>query len=224
MENFKKYITEFVGTFCLTFFACGVAALIGCNTPAGVVGVALAFGLVIIANAYSIGSISGCHVNPAVSIAMLLTGRMKSDECLGYVVAQFLGAIVGSILLGLVLGSYSVLGANAYGNVLPNGTVVTIGIAMLCEIILTFIFVSVVLFVTAKKENSGIAGIVIGLTLSLVHLLGISITGTSVNPARSLAPALLQGGVALEQVWLFILAPFIGAVLAAYFYKFMNRK
>lgn len=224
MENFKKYIAEFIGTFCLTFFACGIAVLVGCNTPAGIIAVAVAFGLVIIANAYAIGNISGCHINPAVSIAMLLTGRMKSDECLGYVVSQFLGAIVGSVLLGIILGSYISLGANSYGGMLANGTVVSIGIAMLTEIILTFIFVSVVLFTTAKKENNAVAGIVIGLTLTLVHLLGIGITGTSVNPARSLAPALLQGGLALEQVWLFILAPFIGAVLAAYFYKFMIKK
>src|SRR5574344_2092514 len=149
---------------------------------------------------------------------------MKSDECLGYVVSQFLGAIVGSVLLGIILGSYISLGSNSYGGMLANGTVVSIGIAMLTEIILTFIFVSVVLFTTAKKENNAVAGIVIGLTLTLVHLLGIGITGTSVNPARSLAPALLQGGLALEQVWLFILAPFIGAVLAAYFYKFMIKK
>jgi aquaporin Z len=220
----KKYLAEGIGTACLTYFACGVAVLVGCDTPAGLIATALAFGLVIIAMAYSICSISGCHVNPAVSIAMLITGRMKASDCLGYVLAQVIGAIVGSFFLGLSVGSFANLGANSYGTILPNGIEVSIWMALLTEMILTFIFVSIVLNVTAKKENANIAGIVIGLSLTLVHLLGISITGTSVNPARSLAPALIQGGTALAQVWLFILAPFLGSILAAYFYKFFIKK
>lgn len=215
----KKYFSEFVGTFALTFFACGVAVVVGCSTPAGIVATSLAFGLVIVAMAYSIGNVSGCHINPAVSLAMRLTGRMDNKECVWYVVSQVLGAFVGSLALGLCLGSFKHLGANAYEGMLPNGNEVTVWIAMAIEIILTFVFVTVILAVTSKKENSSVAGIVIGLTLTLVHLIGIPFTGTSVNPARSLAPALLQGGNALIQSWLFIVAPIVGSLLASLFYN-----
>lgn len=215
----KKYISEFVGTFSLTFFACGVAVLIGCNTPAGIIATSLSFGLVIVAMAYSIGNISGCHINPAVTIAMFIDERIDKKDCIAYIISQVLGALAGSLILALCLGSFKVLGANSYGNMLPNDTKVTLLIAFIIEVILTFFFVTVILTVTKKKEHSNIAGIIIGLTLVLIHLLGIPFTGTSVNPARSLAPALLQGNEALNQVWVFILAPIIGGILASLFYK-----
>ena len=215
----KKYISEFVGTFSLTFFACGVAVLIGCNTPAGIIATSLAFGLVIVAMAYSIGNVSGCHINPAVTIAMFIDERIDKKDCIAYIISQVLGALAGSLVLALCLGSFKVLGANSYGNMLPNDTKVTLLIAFIIEVILTFFFVTVILTVTKKKEHSNIAGIIIGLTLVLIHLLGIPFTGTSVNPARSLAPALLQGNEALNQVWVFILAPIIGGILASLFYK-----
>ena len=206
----KKYIAEFVGTMMLTLIACGVAVLIG-----DIVATSLAFGLVIVAGAYSIGNVSGCHINPAVSFGMLIAGKMKADECCKYIIAQVLGAILGSVLLGVCLGSFDSLGANGYGG--AGQLADTVWIALLVECLLTFIFVTVILGVTDKKENSHVAGIVIGLTLTLVHLFGIKFTGTSVNPARSLAPALF--GDALGQVWVFILAPLVGAALAGLFYK-----
>ncbi len=215
----KKYVSEFVGTFALTFFACGVAVVVGCSTPAGIIATSLSFGLVIVAMAYSIGNVSGCHINPAVSLAMRLTGRMDNKECAWYIVSQVLGALFGSLLLGLCLGSFKHLGANGYGGMLPNGNEVNVWIALAIEIILTFVFVMVILAVTSKKENSTVSGIVIGLTLTLIHLIGIPFTGTSVNPARSIAPALLQGGDALIQSWLFIVAPIVGALLASFFYN-----
>ncbi len=207
----KKYISEFVGTFVLTLVACGVAVV----TKANVVATSLAFGLVIVAMAYSIGNVSGCHINPAVSLAMYLSKRMSAKDFLYYVLAQVAGAFLGSTVLGLLLKSFKALGANSYGSAS------NVWVALAVEVILTFIFVTVILAVTAKKEHSTIAGLVIGLTLTLVHLIGISFTGTSVNPARSLAPAVLQGGVAFKQVWLFILAPLVGAALASLFYKYV---
>ena len=207
----RKYICEFVGTFALTFFACGVAVTVGCDTPAGVIATALAFGLVIVAMAYSIGNVSGCHINPAVSLAMLLNKKMTVEDFVGYVIAQVLGAFAGSAMLGYVLGDFSKLGANGFNE--------SAFLAIVVEVVLTFFFVLAILGVTSKKENGHVTGIVIGLSLVLVHLLGIGLTGTSVNPARSLAPAILQGGLATRQVWVFIIAPLIGGALAALFHK-----
>lgn len=211
----KKLVCEFVGTLVLVLIACGVAVA----TEVHYLGTALAFGLVIIAMAYTIGNVSGCHINPAVSLGMAMTGRMSWQEFFEYTAAQILGAITGSALLGVILRSFKELGANTYG-----GTSVTVWIALLVEVILTFIFVLTVLTVTAKKDNGHASGIIIGLTLTLVHLFGIPFTGTSVNPARSIGPALLQGGSALSQLWVFILAPFIGAALASLFYKNVLKK
>ncbi|MBP3800248.1 MAG: MIP family channel protein [Bacilli bacterium] len=219
----KKYISEFVGTMMLVLLACGVAVVVGCSTPAGIIATALAFGLVIVAMAYSIGNVSGCHINPAVSISMVVAGKMEVKECVKYVISQFLGALAGAAILGLLLGSFDMLGANGFGSLLPNGTEVTWYIALIVEIILTFVFVTAILGVTDKKENGHATGIVIGLTLTLVHLFGIPFTGTSVNPARSFGPALLQCGKALSQVWVFIVAPIIGCVLAGLFYKFVLK-
>ena len=211
----KKYISEFVGTLVLVLVACGVAVVTGAN----VLATSLAFGLVIVAMAYSIGNVSGCHVNPAVSLAMFITGKMDKKDFIYYVIAQVLGAVAGAALLGVLLDDFSALGANTYG--LSGQLATNVWIALLVEVILTFIFVTAILGVTSKSENSSVSGVVIGLTLTLVHLLGISFTGTSVNPARSLGPALLQGGKALSQVWVFILAPLVGAVLAALFYHYV---
>lgn len=211
----RKYICEFVGTMMLVLLACGVAVA----TDVHYLGTALAFGLVIVAMAYSIGNVSGCHINPAVSVGMAISGRMSWKECAKYVVAQVLGAIAGAALLGVILRSFTALGANTY-----NGTTVTVWIALLVEVILTFVFVLTILGVTDKKENGHATGVIIGLTLTLVHLFGIPFTGTSVNPARSIGPALLQGGTALSQVWVFILAPLVGATLAALFYKHVLKK
>ena len=219
----KKYISEFVGTCVLTLIACGVAVLIGCDTAAGIIATALAFGLVIVAMAYSIGNVSGCHINPAVSVGMYVSGKMEFSECVKYIVSQILGAFLGSALLGVCVGSFDNLGANSYGGLLPNGVEVTLVMALVVEIILTFIFVTTILGVTDKKENGHATGVVIGLTLTLVHLFGISITGTSVNPARSLAPAVLQGGKALPQVWVFIVAPLVGSIIAGLFYKYVVK-
>lgn len=219
----KKYVSEFIGTFALTFFACGVAVVLGCNTVSGIIATSLAFGLVIVVMAYSIGQISGCHLNPAVTLAMMLDNRMSKDEAIYYIVSQVLGAFAGSLLLGLCLGDFSNLGANSFGGVLPNGTEVTPFIALAVESILSFVFILVILFVTSKKEYANFSGIIIGLTLVLVHLIGISFTGTSVNPARSIAPAFIQGGEAFLQIWLFILAPIIGSLAAFLLYENLKK-
>ena len=199
----------------MVLVGCGVAVV----TNANVVATALAFGLSIVAMAYSIGNISGCHVNPAVSLGMLIAKKMSLKDFICYVIAQIIGAIIAAAILGVLLNNFAALGANGYG---AEGQLATnVWIALLVECILTFIFVLAILGVTSKKEYSNVAGLVIGLTLVLVHLLGIAFTGTSVNPARSLGPALLQGGDALCQVWVFIVAPLVGAALASILHKFV---
>ena len=219
MNAFKKYIAEFIGTFVLVLFACGTAAVVGCSAEngTGYLLTALAFGLVIVAMAYSIGNISGCHINPAVSSAMLVNGKMSGKDFIGYLIAQFTGATAGAAVLMALVGKESGLGANA----LYKGD---IWLSLLIEIILTFVFVIAILGVTSKESNGAVSGIVIGLSLTLVHILGISFTGTSVNPARSFGPALLLGGDALKNVWVFIAAPLIGGVLAAMTYRFLSSK
>jgi len=219
MTLLKKCTAEFIGTFVLVLFACGTAAVVGCSAAngTGYLLTALAFGLVIVAMAYSIGNVSSCHINPAVSIAMLVSKKMSVKDFIGYLIAQFAGAVVGAAVLMAFVGKDSGLGANA----LYEGN---IGLSLLIEVILTFVFVIAILGVTSKKENSAVSGIVIGLTLTLVHILGISFTGTSVNPARSFGPALFVGGDALANVWVFLLAPLVGGVLAALVYKFLDTK
>ena len=217
MSSFKKYFAEFIGTFVLVFFACGTAAVVKCDTPAGYLATALAFGLVIVAMAYSIGNVSGCHINPAVSIAMLVSGKLSLKDFIGYVIAQFAGATAGAAALMAFAGKESGLGTNA----LFEGKIVA---SLVIEVILTFVFVLAILGVTSKVQNGAVAGIVIGLSLTLVHLLGIHFTGTSVNPARSFGPALFVGGDALSCVWVFIVAPLAGGVLAALVYKFLDSE
>ena len=206
----RKYISEFIGTFVLVFVACGVAAVTGCNGDANAsyILTALAFGGVIVAMAYSIGNISGCHVNPAVSVAVLINKGMSGKDFAGYVIAQFAGAIVGAALLCGLIGTDMGFGANG----LFQDDVAK---SLIIEIVLTFIFVLAVLGATSKIENAKVAGIVIGVSLTLVHLIGIYFTGTSVNPARSFGPALLLGGNSLAVVWVFIVAPMVGGILAA---------
>lgn len=217
----KKYIAEFIGTLILVLFGTGIAALSGGD----LVATALAFGLAIIATAYVIGNISGCHVNPAVSLAMFLKGEIDLFELIGYIISQVLGALSGSGILYLILSATSLstnaLGANGYGAL--SATNISLWGAIITEIVLTCVFVYTILGVTSDSKKSSVAGIVIGLTLTFVHLLGINLTGTSVNPARSLAPALILGGKALSQVWVFIVAPMIGAVIASIIYSFVNK-
>ena len=219
----KRYIAELIGTMVLVLFGCGSAAIAG--SVLGNLGIALAFGLSIVAMAYVIGDISGCHINPAVSIGMWIDGRMEAKDLLMYIVFQCIGAIIGIAILAVIinsapnLGGYMTtgLGANGFGSASSVG--INVVGAIIVEIILTFVFVFTVLGVTKKAENGAVAGIVIGLTLAFVHIMGIPLTGTSVNPARSLAPALFLGGQALQQVWVFILAPIVGAVIAGLLYK-----
>ncbi|MBQ9742458.1 MAG: aquaporin [Ruminococcus sp.] len=220
MERIKKYIAEFIGTFVLVLFACGTAAALGCAKDAfnaSYIMTALAFGLVIVGMAYCVGNVSGCHINPAVSIAMLIDGRMDIRDFIGYLVAQFAGAIAGAATLIPLLGADCGFGANS----LFDGKV---GVSLLVEIILTFVFVFVILGVTSKPEFSSVAGLVIGFTLTLVHIFGIYFTGTSVNPARSFGPALFAGGDALSCVWVFIVGPLVGGALAALVFRFLKDK
>ena len=215
----KKYFAEFIGTFVLVFFACGTAAVVGCTAEgyAAYMLTALDFVLVIVAMAYSIGNVSGCHINPAVSIAMVFSGKMSISDFIGYVVAQFLGGIAGAGVLAALTGKQYGLGTNG----LYDGSVWK---SIIIEIILTCVFVMAILGVTSKKEYSKVAGLVIGLSLTLVHLLGIFFTGTSVNPARSFGPALFMGGDALKCVWVFIVAPLIGGIVAAFLYGFLDSE
>ena len=219
----KRYISELLGTMVLVLFGCGSAAIAG--SMLGTVGIALAFGLSIVAMAYVIGDISGCHINPAVSIGMWIDGRLETKDLVMYIVFQCIGAIIGIALLVVIINSAPSLGGYAATGLGQNGfgSASSVGLdvvgAILVEIILTFVFVFTVLGVTKKTENGAVAGIVIGLTLAFVHIMGIPLTGTSVNPARSIAPALFLGGQALEQVWVFILAPIVGAIIAGTLFK-----
>ncbi len=227
----KKYFCELLGTAVLVLFGCGtasVAGAIGIDGTVGTLTIALAFGLSIIAMAYVIGDISGCHVNPAVSLAMLINKKISVKDFIGYVISQVLGAFLGIGILYLIISntsildaSTSMLGSNGYGSLSAVG-INMIG-AIIVEIILTFVFIFTILGVTSDAKKSSVAGIVIGLTLAFVHIMGIKLTGTSVNPARSLAPAVIAGGEALKQVWVFIIAPFIGSALAAITYKFITK-
>ncbi len=230
MTNMKKYVAEFIGTMLLVVFGCGVAVATGCMGPEGVVATALAFGLVIVAMAYSVGNISGCHVNPAVSIAMLISKKITLKEFFGYIGAQFLGATAGAGILGLFFGRFESLGGNVaqYALIRSYGETGALFIALIVEIVLTFAFVFAILGVTSKTDNKAVSGVVIGLSLTLVHLLGIYLTGTSVNPARSFGPALLQAfagnATALSQIWIFIVGPLVGGAAAAIVHELLSSK
>ena len=221
----KKYLAECVGTFVLTFMGCGTAMFLGCDTPAGVVGTAIAFGLSVVAMAYTIGNISGCHINPAITFAVALSGRMTWKDACGYWVGQVIGAIIAGALLLLVanvVDAKDLTGALGSNGVANAGGV---GGAFLVEVIATFVFILVVLGATDGKLGAGKpAGLAIGLTLILVHLVCINLTGTSVNPARSIGPALFAGGDALKDLWVFICAPLVGGLLSALVWKGMVPK
>jgi aquaporin Z len=228
----RKLIIEAIGTFFLVFFAVGVATLsfgfkfAGASTSAGVVTTALAFGLVLLALAYTLGPLTGCHINPAVTMGFYVSGRMPLTEAIGYWVAQFVGGIAGAFVLWGIFSASPIysrkrtgLGADGYGPL--SMTHINAAGAFGVEVILTLLFVFVVLQATGKLTAPGFAGMAIGLALTVVHLIGIPLTGTSVNPARSLGPALVVGGLALSQVWLFILAPLVGGIVAALLYRFV---
>ena len=231
MSLIKKAIAECIGTAVLVLVACGVA-VVALKFDGWWVATSFAFGLVIVAMAYSIGNISGCHINPAVSLAMLISKKISLKEFCVYVAAQIVGAFVGAALLGLFLRSFGNLGGNAIQPLLlKDGKLDAVSYiaAFGVEVVLTFVFVIAILGVTDSRFHDGKhAGIVIGLVLALVHLFGLGFTGTSVNPARSLAPAVLQAiageTTSLQQVWIWILAPLVGAALAALVYKALTCK
>ncbi|MBR5409640.1 MAG: aquaporin [Clostridia bacterium] len=222
-KNFKAYIAEFIGTCVLVVFGCGTATLIGCDVQGGYLATAFAFGLVIVAMAYSIGNISGCHINPAVSLGLLINKKIGIYDFICYVIAQVLGAIAGAGILRIFFDAETGLGTNGIANV-PGEGAKQIILALVIECILTFVFVLAILGVTSKAKNGQIAGLVIGLTLVLVHILGIGLTGTSVNPARSIGPALFVGGEALKNVWIFIVGPLVGSAIAGFTWKAIGNK
>lgn len=219
----KKYLAEMLGTFVLVFGGCGSAVLAG--EKIGQLGISIAFGLSLLVMVYAIGPVSGCHINPAVSVGLLVGRRVKAKDVLGYIVAQVLGAVLAAGLL-LVIAKGAMVGydpavkgfaANGYGAHSPGGY--NVMSAFLVEVILTFFLVFTVLSATDVKAPVGFAGIPIGLVLALIHLVGIPVTNTSVNPARSIGPAIFVGGWALSQLWLFIVAPILGALIAAVIYR-----
>ena len=226
----KKYLAELIGTFALVLFGCGAAVVDGKTIPAsvlpdaplgvGILGIALAFGLAVVAMAYTIGPISGCHINPAITISMLVARKISAKDAAGYVVAQFIGATIGAALLyafqkgspNFTLTEYA-LGSNGWGPGYLGGY--NTMSAFLAETVLSFLFLFVIFGATSRFGNTNMAGLAIGLTLVLIHLVAIPITGTSVNPARSFGPAIFAGGKAFGQLWLFMIAPVLGGVIAA---------
>ena len=230
MEGVRKYIAEFLGTFILVTLGCGTAMLVGCDAEhgGGYILTALAFGLAIVAMAYSLGNISGGHVNPAVSLAVFINGGMSAVDFLCYIVAQILGALSGSALLALIFDQGGVTdmtggyGSNGLGGVHDDAVT-----GLIVETVLTCIFIMTILGVPSKKQNHGsFGGLIIGLTLVGIHILGIGLTGTSVNPARSIGPALIaaiQGNSSpISSLWVFIIGPFVGAAIGAFIYKFLE--
>jgi aquaporin Z len=218
----KKLIAEALGTLILVLFGCGSAVLMGAQI--GMAGISAAFGLAIVAAAYGLGAISGAHLNPAVSLGMVAAGRMGFAEFVGYAVAQTVGAILGAGILYLIASGkadYVIatngLGQNGYGAGYLGEY--SLNAALIFEFVMTFIFVTVILGATGKGSAAGFAGVAIGLTLAAIHLVGINVTGVSVNPARSIGPALFVGGTAISQLWVFILAPLAGGALAGLVYK-----
>ena len=231
----KKYLAEFVGTFSLVLFGCGAAVVAGKTIPItvadaptgiGLLGISLAFGFAVVVMCYAIGPISGCHINPAITIAMLVVKKISFKDAVGYIFAQMAGATLAALALleiqkgapGFSMGEYA-LGSNGWGPGYLGGYTTTA--AFITETILTGLFRFVIFATTSKLGNSNMAGLAIGLTLVLIHLVAIPITGTSVNPARSFGPAILAGGKALGQLWLFIVAPVLGAVISAFIWRYI---
>jgi aquaporin Z len=221
--SLKKYLAELIGTLALVLAGCGSAVIAG--THIGYTGIAFAFGLTVLVMVYAIGSISGCHINPAITVAMLVAGKIKGKDAIGYIIAQCIGAIAGAAILWAIasgLDGYSLaangLGQNGYGTHSPAGY--SLVACLIAEVVLTALFLFVIFGSTHKDAPKGFAGVAIGFSLVLIHLVGIPITGTSVNPARSLGPAVFVGGDALAQLWLFIVAPIIGGIIAAIIWKY----
>jgi len=217
----KNYLAEMIGTAVLVLIGCGSAVFAGTVQPffsVGTLGVAFAFGLAVVTMIYTIGKISGCHINPAITLGMLLSGRINGRTACNYMIFQFLGALIGSAILFIIAkdsgSSTTYTGANGYTNLLP---------ALVAEIVFTCIFVTVVLGSTSKGAENKFAGLAIGLALVMIHIVCIPITGTSVNPARSFGPAVFEGGKALSQLWLFIVAPLVGGSLAAVLWKALDN-
>jgi len=229
---FTKFSAEFFGTLVLVLMGCGSAVIAGANgtTGVGILGIAFAFGLSVVAMAYAIGHISGCHINPAISIGMVIAGRMPAKEAGIYIIGQILGAIAGAGLLFLIASGkdgYSIvangLGQDGYAAASPGGYNLLSG--FVAETVFTFIFLLVIFGSTSTRNiNGGFAGLAIGLSLVLIHIVGIPVTGVSVNPARSIGPALLVGGTAISQLWLFILAPILGSVLSAVVWRYLLER
>lgn len=230
----KKLAAEFLGTFSLVLFGCGAATIAGISTtgPAGIglLGISFAFGLAVVAMAYAIGPITGCHINPAITISMLVAGKIKSGEAVNYLIGQFAGALAGAGVLLLILRGQAdyaglgewALGSNGWGEgYLGNYNTAS---AFITEAVLTFLFLFVIFATTSKNGSGPLTGLAIGVTLVLIHLVAIPITGTSVNPARSFGPAILAGGKALSQLWLFIVAPIVGGIAAALVWKGLFEK
>jgi aquaporin Z len=226
-KMFTKFSAEFFGTMVLVLMGCGSAVIAGANgaTGVGLLGISFAFGLSVVAMAYAIGHISGCHINPAISIGMVFAGRMKGSEAFIYIIGQILGAIAGAGILYLIASGkdgYSLangLGQNGYADASPGHYNLVSG--FIAETVFTFIFLLVIFGSTSTKNiNGGFAGLAIGLSLVLIHIVGIQVTGVSVNPARSIGPALFVGGTAITQLWLFIVAPILGSVLSAFVWRF----
>ena len=211
----QKFVAEFIGTLTLVLFGCGAAVLGGEHV--GQLGIALAFGFAIVAMAYGIGSISGCHVNPAVSLGMFVAGRMSARQMVVHWIAQFLGALVGAGILAAIAGTAGGLGQNGWGPGYGGGF--SMQAALIFEVVMTALFVIVILGSTSAGAPAGFAGLAIGITLAAIHIVGIQVTGVSVNPARSFGPAVLVGGQALAQLWLFIVAPLVGALIGGALYR-----
>ncbi len=219
----KKYLAEFIGTFTLVLFGCGTAVVAGKSV--GVLGIAFAFGFALIAMAYGIGPISGCHINPAVSVGVFVAGRMSMKDLIGYIVAQIFGGIAAAAVLGVIanglLGGYSIaasgLGQNGWGASYLGGY--GLGAAIAFEFVATLLFIIVILGSTQEGAPAQFAGLAIGITLVAIHIFGINITGVSVNPARSLGPALVVGGQALSQVWLFLIVPTVAGLFAGALFR-----
>ncbi|WP_374576816.1 aquaporin [Phenylobacterium sp.] len=211
----QKFVAEFIGTLTLVLFGCGAAVLGGEHV--GQLGIALAFGFAIVAMAYGIGAISGCHVNPAVSLGMFVAGRMSARQMVVHWIAQFLGALVGAGILAAIAGTAGGLGQNGWGPGYGGGF--SMQAALIFEVVMTALFVIVILGSTSAGAPAGFAGLAIGITLAAIHIVGIQVTGVSVNPARSFGPAVLVGGQALAQLWLFIVAPLVGALIGGAIYR-----
>jgi aquaporin Z len=227
-NNYYKFVAEFLGTLVLVLMGCGSAVIAGANgtTGVGLLGISFAFGLSVVAMAYAIGHISGCHINPAITIGMVVTGRMRAKESVGYILSQILGGIAGAGILYLIASGKpgfdiaNGLGQNGYDFASPQKYSMISG--LIAEVVFTAIFLLVIFGSTSTKNiHGGFAGLAIGLSLVLIHIVGIPVTGVSVNPARSIGPALFAGGAAMGQLWLFIIAPILGSIIAALIWRYL---